>query len=569
MPHLLVRLAGFLALLGLSASVSGASVALSPQTELTISNKVIAPDGVARDAVVVNGIHPGPLIKGYKGDHFRINVVDKMTNQTMLTETTVHWHGIHQHKTNWADGPAWVTQCPIAAEHDFLYEFSVPDQAGTFWYHSHIHTQYCDGLRGPLILYDKHDPHAHLYDVDDESTIISLMDWYHLASVNVPIPAVADSTLINGLGRWPGNPTAELAVINVQHGKRYRFRLISMSCDPNYNFTIDGHQMTIIEADGENTEPLTVDKIQIFSAQRYSIVVVANQTVDNYWIRANPDNIAQQGFANGINSAILRYKGAPDAEPTTNQTESVLPLNESDLHVLTNPAAPGLPHPGGVDVALNLALGFDFSTGEFSMNGAPFFPPSIPVLLQILSGNMSAQSLLPAGSVITLPRNASIELSIPAGVVGGPHPFHLHGHSFSVVRSAGSDVYNYDNPVKRDTVNIGDTGDNVTIRFTTDNPGPWFFHCHVDFHLNTGLAIIFAEDVPGTAAVNPVPVDWNELCPIYDAEYGTSDLIYPTPLPLNTATLSTTTIFPTFTSGSTTTSTRKSTTASTTISASN
>ena len=53
----------------------------------------------------------------------------------------------------------------------------------------------------------------------------------------------------------------------------YRFRLISISCDPNYNFTIDGHDMTIIEADGENTQPLTVDKIQIYAAQRYSIVV--------------------------------------------------------------------------------------------------------------------------------------------------------------------------------------------------------------------------------------------------------------------------------------------------------
>ena len=54
---------------------------------------------------------------------------------------------------------------------------------------------------------------------------------------------------------------------------RYRFRLINIACEPNYNFTIDGHNMTIIEADGEYTEPLTVDFIQIFAAQRYSFVV--------------------------------------------------------------------------------------------------------------------------------------------------------------------------------------------------------------------------------------------------------------------------------------------------------
>lgn len=76
------------------------------------------------------------------------------------------------------------------------------------------------------------------------------------------------------------------------------------------------------------------------------------------------------------------------------------------------------------------------------MNGAPFFPPSIPVLLQILSGNMSAQSLLPEGSVFTLPRNATVELSIPAGVVGGPHPFHLHGVRWSLGGSVASRTNN-------------------------------------------------------------------------------------------------------------------------------
>jgi len=78
-----------------------------------------------------------------------------------------HWHGIQQHQSNWADGVVFVTQCPIPPNASFLYKFSVPDQAGTFWYHSHLSTQYCDGLRGPLVVYDPHDPLIHMYDVDD------------------------------------------------------------------------------------------------------------------------------------------------------------------------------------------------------------------------------------------------------------------------------------------------------------------------------------------------------------------------------------------------------------------
>ena len=91
-------------------------------------------------------------------------------------------------------------------------------------------------------------------------------------------------------------------------------------------------------------------------------------------------------------------------------------------------------------------------------------------------------------------------------------------HAFAVVRSAGSTEYNYNNPVWRDTVSTGAVnGDNVTIRFQTDNPGPWFLHCHIDFHLDAGFAVVMAEDVPDTASANPVPQAWSDLCPTYDA----------------------------------------------------
>ena len=54
---------------------------------------------------------------------------------------------------------------------------------------------------------------------------------------------------------------------------RYRFRLVNLACDPNYTFSIDGHTFTIIEADGVATQPLVVDSLDIFAAQRYSLIV--------------------------------------------------------------------------------------------------------------------------------------------------------------------------------------------------------------------------------------------------------------------------------------------------------
>jgi iron transport multicopper oxidase len=221
-------------------------------------------------------------------------------------------------------------------------------------------------------------------------------------------------------------------VINVQHGRRYRFRIIGMSCDPNFVFSIDGHNLTVIEADGENTVPLVVDSIQVFPGQRYSAVLAANQPVGNYWIRANPDPRGLPGFDAGRNSAILRYVGAPAVDPTSTQTPNVRPLVETDLHALTDPAAPGVPVVGGADVVLSLNVTFNFNTFSFAMNGAQFKPPTAPVLLQILSGAKSAQDLLPGGCVYALPRNKVIEINIPG------LPFQLGGPVSSLLLSPQS-----------------------------------------------------------------------------------------------------------------------------------
>lgn len=78
-----------------------------------------------------------------------------------------HWHGIFQHHSNSMDGTAFITQCPIASGDSFLYNFKVEKQAGTFWYHSHFNLQYCEGLRGPIVIYDPDDPYRFMYDVDD------------------------------------------------------------------------------------------------------------------------------------------------------------------------------------------------------------------------------------------------------------------------------------------------------------------------------------------------------------------------------------------------------------------
>ncbi|KAI3612921.1 laccase [Moniliophthora roreri] len=376
---------------------------IGPIADLVISNQDVSPDGFTRGAVVAGDDTIGPLIVGNKNDNLQINVVNNLDDDTMLQSTSIHWHGFFQQSTNWADGAAFVNQCPIAKGNSFLYNFDATDQAGTFWYHSHLcassdsanlqsqltsilATQYCDGLRGPIVIYDPDDPHASLYDVDDESTVITLADWYHTKAKEITFGLIdgrtPDSTLINGLGRWSQGNETDLSVIAVTSGQRYRVRLINTACDAAYTFSIDNHTMTVIEADAVNIEPIEVDSLMIYAA-RTNVLLIG--------IRANA-NIGTMSYTSGINSAILRYDTAEEEEPDVLDITSTNPLSEADLVPLENPGAPGDPVVGGVDYALHLNFAFT-STATFTVNDATLVPPTVPVLLQILSGAQTADTL--------------------------------------------------------------------------------------------------------------------------------------------------------------------------------
>ena len=206
-------------------------------------------------------------------------------------------------------------------------------------------------------------------------------------------------------------------MVNVEYGKRYRFRLVGMSCDANFLFSINGHNLTVIEADGRLTEPLLVDSLQIFPGQRYSVVLNADQPVGNYWIRALP-SITNASFEGGINSAVLRYQGAPVTDPTTNTSSNFMPLDETNLHALINPGAPGIPEYGKADISLKLVA--NNTGGMYYINGVFYKAPTVPVLLQILSGAHNAFDLMPNGSVITLEQNKVVEVTIITFGFGGP-----------------------------------------------------------------------------------------------------------------------------------------------------
>ncbi|KZT64403.1 multicopper oxidase, partial [Daedalea quercina L-15889] len=225
--------------------------------------------------------------------------------------------------------------------------------------------------------------------------------------------------LINSLGRVDGsNPS--VTVIEVEQGKRYRFGLLSASCHPSFTFSIDGYDnVTIIEVHGQNTEPLLgIDEIPIYTAQRYSFVERL-QLIGNYWIRALPEQLNPSTY--NTSTAILRYVGAPAEDPQddlyTTAPEVKNPLLEQNL----------LPELDADCDKCNLTLDFAFNGQDFTVNVTLYVNPPVPVLLQILNGLYTPQQLMGHDSVLTLPCNKMIQITMPGQVVGGPHPIHLHG----------------------------------------------------------------------------------------------------------------------------------------------
>ncbi|KAK1225881.1 laccase, multicopper oxidase, benzenediol:oxygen oxidorectuctase [Marasmius sp. AFHP31] len=202
------------------------------------------------------------------------------------------------------------------------------------------------------------------------------------------------------------------------------------------------------------------------------------------------ENIAEGGEEEGSLVQIL--------EKVDVSNKDQLPNSKTFLcfRCLPNLGAPGLPFPGGVDHAINLHL--STSGDKFAFNGALYESPSLPVLLQVLSGAREPGSLLSEGSVYELPANSTIKVSFTGRVtrdsniqsicMGMPSMSFGSQEAMNTTKTTRYLILSSYKPflsLISDVVNSGKGGDNVTFRFRTDNPGPWFLHCHIDWHLET------------------------------------------------------------------------------------
>jgi CopA family copper-resistance protein len=292
---------------------SGAGAGVLPEVSgndiaLTISRIPLRVDGKAARGIGINGTVPGPLIRLKEGETVRLRVTNGIRGSGGGDEqSSIHWHGLLVPFA--MDGVPGISFPGINPGETFVYEFPVI-QSGTYSYHSHSGYQEHDGVYGPIVIEPKGaDPVAfdreHVIVLADHSpmggaaiykklkqmgggyfnmqrmTLSGLLagrdlpeeerlDWAKMRMDPADIADVTGSTYtftVNGHGpfdNWTGL---------FRPGERVRLRIINSAAQTNFNVRIPDLPMTIVQADGQNVQPITVDEFQIGVAETFDVVV--------------------------------------------------------------------------------------------------------------------------------------------------------------------------------------------------------------------------------------------------------------------------------------------------------
>lgn len=500
------------------------------------------PDGLAdRPVVGVNGNWPLPVIEVDKGDQLVVHMHNGLGDKN----ASMHFHGMYQNGTNEMDGPSMVTQCPVPPGYDFTYNFTV-NQNGTYWYHCHVDFCYPDGYRQALIIHNKD---AYFNDMYEEDVIITMSDWYHELSEDI---APSFISLYNPTGAEPlpksflFNDTMNTS-IPVRPNTTYMLRLINIGAFVGQYFYIENHTLTIVEIDGVYTEPAEADILYISVAQRYAVLVTMKDTTDvNYPIVTVADSVLLDTVPSNLklnNTNWLQYNAdAPHHQAIVpvatssdlNPFDDITLVPYDHMPLLENPK-----HTIEVTVAFqNLDNGVDYAM----LNNITYTAAKVPTLYTVMSSGDQATNQEIYGEfthATVLEHNAVVEIILNNND-SGAHPFHLHGHNFQMIDRApayGPKFYSYLNgdpvpynaanhepfpstPARRDTFVLPPQGYWV-IRFVADNPGVWFFHCHIDWHLSQGLGMLMVE-APGHLQNGPtkIPQQHYDVCKAADIAYA-------------------------------------------------
>ncbi len=545
MKHLFFLVFGWLAM----ALPPGLARAETPghvqEYNLTIARQTIEVAGKLRSQITVNGTSPGPVLHFTEGDDAVIHVTNSLTE-----DTSIHWHGLLVPAAQ--DGvPGFNGFDGIRPGETFTYRFHIK-QSGTYWYHAHSMGQEQDGLFSGIVIAPAPGSKDAAEDVkvDRDYTVI-LSDespeesgaieahlkasgdyyQYHRRTVgdfftdvgkmglakaikasaqwgkmNMRSTDLADvegyTFLVNGhspAGNWTGI---------FKPGEKVRLRFINASSMTIYDVRIPGLKMTVVAADGQPVEPVSVGEFRFGNAETYDVIVEPGDD-KAYTIAAEP--IDRTGFAIGTLTPRLGMKGdLPVQRPRAVLTMADMNMDammkadpKMDMSSMDGPSGWADAHaPAGTRI-------LSYNDLVYRDTQADTREPTRDITVH-LDGNMERYIWTMDGQTfdpnigIHVAYNERIRLILVNDSMMA-HPMHLHGMFVQLENGQPLDKL----PNKH-TV-IVPPGQTVSVILTADNEGTWAFHCHMLYHMLSGMMTDLVVDTPGAPPPPPTPAKTSDM----------------------------------------------------------
>ncbi|MCX4190837.1 copper resistance system multicopper oxidase [Methylophaga sp. OBS3] len=528
-----------------NTEIGTAPVLTGQYFELVIDETLVNFTGKPRLATTINGSIPGPTLRWKQGDTVTIKIKNRLK-----TSTSIHWHGIilpYQ-----MDGVPGISFDGIGAGQEFTYTFKV-QQSGTYWYHSHSGFQEQTGMYGAIII----DPAEGESIKADRDYIIQLSDWtdedpmdvFHKLKkqsdyFNMHKPTLGD--FINeaqqkGLGQtvkdrqmWNemrmsptdladvssmtytylmnGQPPAANWTGLFKKGERVRLRFISSGTQSIFDVRIPGLKMTVVQVDGIDVEPVTVDEFRFGSGETYDVIVMPSSE-QAYTIFSQ--TIGRSGFTRGTLTPHPEMTASvPDVDPP--QWLTMADMMGAMMHDMTSmdhtmhqamaANAPVVRHAStefgpSVDMRVDTPrTNLDDPGVGLRNNGRKVLTyadlhsldryfedkrePKREIELH-LTGNMERYTWSFDGlsfadsSPIHFRYNERLKVTLHNDTMM-THPMHLHG-MWSDLLDEQQQVIN-----RQHTIMV-QPAQRVSFLVTADALGQWAWHCHLMYHMKAGM----------------------------------------------------------------------------------
>ncbi len=545
--------------------------------DLYVKDSIVNFTGKQKRAIAVNGQIPMPTLTFTEGDTAEIHV------HNLLKETTsLHWHGLML--PNKEDGVPNLTQMPIKPNTTHIYRFPII-QHGTHWYHSHSGLQEQIGMYGNFVMLKKQTDPTFRKGIDDLPTVpIVLSEWTDYKPENVhrmlhnasdwfaikknatqsygeAIKAGHFKTKIKN--EWKrmlamdvsdvyydkifmnGSPHSDIKSINnrqLKAGDKVRLRISNGGASSYFWLTYAGGKITVVANDGNDVEPVKVDRLIIAVSETYDIVVTIpaeNTAFEFLATTEDRTNSASCYIGNGIKQLVmpqprLKYfegmkmmNGMMKMNGDLDDMGMSMSLNQMDMNVVMYPEITGeakapsqKERAGGEAKMSNMKMTeddynsnklSDIVTLNYSMLKSPTktnLPPSplsfgdgagVRLLKFELTGNMNRyvwsldNKVISETDKILIKKGENIRIILYNGSMMR-HPMHLHGHDFRLLN--GQDDY----AALKNIVDIMPM-ETDTLEFNANVEGDWFFHCHILYHMMSGMGRVFTYE---NQAANPL-----------------------------------------------------------------